>query len=344
MTQLRNDPSAIRRKLARAFGLAAAMVSFPALATTWDRLPIEKVYAAADTVAYIEVESAAIVRDGRFSCGARYVATTVMQLKGKPASTVTFFGPSGIGAPAVGGEYLVFLTQSDLSGLGMMSTNSYSMQAAAEFRRRCGPLLPGFKPIDVYGLIEANWNLVTDGIAFKVQERHLLFPDSITRAGDDGDFGDVDRLYDSRWYPIDPVLKHLRSLQLSAEPGAIVRRNFLHYRDLAEMVLNDPSILEELVGSAEMESGPEYEELLELAGRIASTDPKAYLKANRKNETCFGISTPSWRAAEDQVWEDERQKRRDALAGVHDPRLAKVRRRCLEQLDGAGHPSQELNE
>lgn len=186
-------------------------ISGAAQATSWDRLSVQKLYDAADAVAYVEIIGGEKLTDGETSCGAKYEARVIRRFKGEEQEKFSFAystGPTGL---EIEGHYILFLTSKIAKGIGVVSTNSLATEAQAEFQSKCAHLLYGFQPIPAYGVVNVKHSMPLGGLAVEVPDRYIAFPDTIKRTSDN--FGSVLELYETVWIDLDDVLNDLNSLR-----------------------------------------------------------------------------------------------------------------------------------
>lgn len=149
------------------------LTSFSSYATTIARIPIEKMFEAADFVAIITIESGKLIRNKDTECGATYTAnidSTIKNILNLKGSTIEF---GVIPSYKVGMQYLAVLKKTKTRFAYLGSTNSVSEKRRIETENKCNEIYPEYRVIHSrFGMFETGLERDPD---YKGDEMNMTF-------------------------------------------------------------------------------------------------------------------------------------------------------------------------
>ena len=199
---------------------AAAFVLLCALelrATTLPRLSVDDLYARADVVAVVTIESGGIISGDGQGCGVKYSGRVVHSMKGAfRQGEIVEFGPNaGLG---IGTQKLVFLNERSAVYHPRVSTNSRTLNEAAATQKACASSAAKYAVMfDGMGVLDISWTSkfnYREAVAFK--DKWIAVPDGVEKkVREHGD----DRVKSTEyWVKVDDVVEYLKKLQREATP------------------------------------------------------------------------------------------------------------------------------
>lgn len=203
----------------RTWVAASILLCAPGLpATTLPRLSVDKLYAHADVVAVVVIESGGIVSGGGKTCGIKYSGRVVHSMKGvfQPGDIVEFGPQVGLG---VGTQKLVFLNERSAVYHPRMSTNSRAPAEEAAAQEACAPVAAKYVVMfDGMGVLDISWTSkfqYREAVVFK--DKWIAAPAGVElKVRERGD----DRIESTEyWVKVDDVVDYLKKLQRESPAG-----------------------------------------------------------------------------------------------------------------------------